>query len=412
MWRAALLATQLLSPKTGKVTDGVCRLLAKSDVDRLKAKGSATLLQEGEELMQQAWAEVAKAEADGLITADQSTTVFGKLAVRLVLHAVGKSSSFEQKKYNDHKQIHDLFLKELGACHKICMSQSPRRPTGASSQSSGSIESMLSLDEASDPLFLLTKEGYQVGSICTLKGKKRKYRLETLSSTNADLKEIVIAAEGEVVSLDLAEFKSTAKLHSKQGGYPVAVDVDSAAPFYPSMKETLKQERSRCSLFVSLASEATDNDHYTFLFSLCPNEVRSTAPHRKGELKLFPATDCISKISFVPILKVAHASHGSVIIKFQQFRFKVTPPKFPTTEDCEGWKDISLVPFWWVAEADADDANMVLKYSSEGIPYLTNSKALKSYDQLVVGFSHGMMLTECAKPKEGAKLKRAKAQDA
>jgi hypothetical protein len=154
----------------------------------------------------------------------------------------------------------------------------------------------LSLEEAGDPLYLVHKDGFKEGVICTVKGKSQKFKLQSLSISAATFEEIVVVGDGEEISFELCDLKANARIHSKPGGYPVAISIDGAEPFYPSSSTALHREQMRRRLFSELASLAQENDQHNYLFSLHPQEIRTSKAHKKGELIMFPATESLSKV--------------------------------------------------------------------------------------------------------------------
>jgi hypothetical protein len=89
--RAACLAAQLTSPKS---SDGISRLLTKSDVEKLKGKDMKQIVELAEKTMAMGWNIVSNAAAQSL-AAVICNGCFGKFIISVILHILGRKSMAE-----------------------------------------------------------------------------------------------------------------------------------------------------------------------------------------------------------------------------------------------------------------------------------------------------------------------------
>ena len=107
--RTALIAANLTSPK---VTDGIARLLVRSDIEGLKRKENVQHILDIEAALDHAWFIVKTHEAAGHLS--NSHIVFGRFSTRVVLHQLQESKQgAEGKVFKTQIEIKALFVSDL-----------------------------------------------------------------------------------------------------------------------------------------------------------------------------------------------------------------------------------------------------------------------------------------------------------
>ena len=103
--RAGFLACQLTSPK---VVDGVAKMMAKADLDKLKAGSQRQFLLKAENLLNDAW-KIAEQASDQ----EEVVSAFGRMLIRTVLHLTKKEKmGREPKGHGSLEVICKLFAQE------------------------------------------------------------------------------------------------------------------------------------------------------------------------------------------------------------------------------------------------------------------------------------------------------------
>ncbi|CAJ1445832.1 unnamed protein product [Effrenium voratum] len=106
--RLALLATILTSSKH---SDGISRLVTKSDLDKMKGSLQENAIKM-EDLLHEAW---NKLQMDTSLSTDTKTLLFGRLAVRLTLTLLGKQKHSREAPFESFTQILQVFAQELAS---------------------------------------------------------------------------------------------------------------------------------------------------------------------------------------------------------------------------------------------------------------------------------------------------------
>ena len=105
MIRSAIIVTNVV---VGKCTDGVAKLVTKSDITGLKSPKNLTMILEVEAFLEMAWNSALSQIASGKKKADVYK-VFGIAAIRATLMIFKKEKSGSEGKKYSLKDISDLF---------------------------------------------------------------------------------------------------------------------------------------------------------------------------------------------------------------------------------------------------------------------------------------------------------------
>ena len=144
--RVALLAAALTSSKH---QDGVQKLITKSDCERLKSVSNREKAKNAEKLLSKGWQAVQKCT----LTDDDKNVAFGKFAVRMILHILGKSD--REDPFESVADISDKFAAD-------CVSLTKAKPSAAGS-AVGSMEVTDVLQSSMSELALLQNPHIKVG---------------------------------------------------------------------------------------------------------------------------------------------------------------------------------------------------------------------------------------------------------
>lgn len=374
--RNGLFTVNLISPK---VEEGLCKFLDASHVERLRAKALEPEVDKVEESLAIAWNTVEKAKAAGLMHEDEAIGIYGRFSCRCLMYLTKTAKKgFEAKEYDNVEQIIDLFNNDMlfkSSKPVVSADSNEKAPTASSSKGPASFE------EVSSGRWLREQEGFAIGKMYTCKKHHgRIFMLEKMAESCAVFKELNLnfGAPIEVTSKH-ADLKKEWFVFK---GIATSKVVGDISAFMPSAAH-VQVDLGRCAVYQALIALAVKHQdaHTDLIFTLNPSDVRADREFKKGELKLVPATDAISKLS-------TKKSQSSIAVTLEGATFYIEPPaKFKSTAISEWSKTTVVQGFWWVSStADKDVANMVhTNISEDGINFkcLVNKKAVKKYEKLV-----------------------------
>ena len=138
--RAACLAAQPTSPKS---SDGISRLLTKSDVEKLKGKDMKQIVELAEKTLAMGWNIVSNAAAQGL-AAVVCNGCFGKFITTVILHILGKEKyGREPKGFESLDVINQMFVDEVkDRLSNSTSGQASGHQVGASAGSKNELQSL------------------------------------------------------------------------------------------------------------------------------------------------------------------------------------------------------------------------------------------------------------------------------
>lgn len=403
--RTALLATNLVSPK---VVDGVARLLAKADVERLRAKSSIPLLDKVEGMMAHAWEVAAKVMVSQAVSTCKTYPVLGRLHTRTILHITNKAKlGFEKLEFKSIEQIQQRFVEELMAA----MPQGTTIPSpwakpaaksggGGSTAASGQQPSssshaapmvatpMVNTSQLSDPAWIAKEAGFVIGKPYYNKAPgsgKELYILDAIDSTGAVLRSHDDGlSTPRDIKVDLSILLKKWAMFA--GELPTIIPADKVDERTMAASSHFDIERQKCIAFQALTDFETASSEKLkqLAFMLNPAELRARVHIPKGKLELAPATDfrciCSKAIPGAPVVQIGTS-----------YCFSLTEPPRARNIKSDDWKDeVVFVPFWWVSTTSvAGDANLtpkkhVVKDAGVTFTVLVNNKAIKAHERLLI----------------------------
>jgi len=143
------------------------------------------------------------------------------------------------------------------------------------------------------------------------------------------------------------------------------------------------------SMIEELCEKSTASEDFRFQLTGFSQQIVAAKKFKVGELKLFPLTDSLSKIS-----KIASTDNTSIVLATcKGVQYSISQPAGFKPDDLKDDKkkdSRAVIPFWWVKPATADqDVNMHLSevkasFWAASVWCLTNSEALKPNDVLLM----------------------------
>ncbi|CAE7026703.1 unnamed protein product [Symbiodinium sp. CCMP2592] len=325
--RAAMIATNLTATK---VVDGVARLLNKSDVSRLCAKGMEDAVKDWEELLARAWAHtqnVTEASARA-----KAVECFGRLMVRSTLFMCKKEKSGQEGlEHGSLANLLTLYEHEMGG-------KSAGATPAAATKDGPSDAAPATLENMQDPAFLMKLQGFAEGNL--YKGKQKyqdiwPWKLEKIGQSHGSFSLSCPVSWDKKVEVPLSELKKFFELHSGE--------------FFELCCEYFLKY-SQC------------EEELTFLKNptCCVLEGKA----KTGKLTIFPFTDQISKIGLKPAagsVEVWHSATGTSLY--------ISPPAAAAS---------LLSAFWQIpVGSEPNLATVLLNEKGWKIPILKNTAPLK-----------------------------------
>ena len=342
--RSAMLATQLVSPQQ-HVSDGIAKLVSKTDLQSLLRKDKALQVNAGEEMLASRWQQLASLMQDGGISERDRNDVFGKLSCRTVLFLVGKQKDGpERKVYRSFKDISDAYDADLrkigGGAHATMLSQTAESSAGAPDQLAPA-----SFEDVSSPQHIAKEAGFEVGNNYSHKQTSMVYKLVEMA--DSAVFQSVSLKPGEAVQMtvkydDLR--KSFVPYKGKlQIKLPGTIDTHDAVN-----NEALKFDILKASAYAEIMRLVMEAPADTLAvdFFLNPTECRAKVKTSKGAMRLLPACpmSCLSPPKPSSIFKV---------YKEKVHVLTIDPPSKMRSSDPADWKkDQILSAMFWVKESD------------------------------------------------------------
>eukprot|EP00435_Cladocopium_sp_Y103_P009961 s1829_g2.t1 len=381
MLRVALACCQVTSPKSSQ-KDGFAKLILKSDFDKLKGKKLLPNLLKAEALMLTAWEAIQKSG----LPVERIALPFGKLQVRLALWLLDKEmKGREVTKYEEMKQIKDMFETELAAC-------STQQDSGAASASTTSSSAcpggpVKALELAPDPksIALAQHKHIKLNGLYIYKGGDKVYSWQEMKDDGALLLHAPYFGNTEEMRVKLADLKFLKEWKKPR---PALIADDVREQLLPSQSPMLEQEQATAQAQCALYEKHKESQGCIFFFAMLgdfevlvsnQNEVFAGAKYNKGKLQLLP-------MGTLQLLPVAKASKGACIIKSKDLEnegYLAQPWKFDFNK-----KAGLFCPFWMVKEGeDKDDSCLTrstVKVGNLHIPCFTNKEPIEKGCPLLV----------------------------
>ena len=378
--RAACIACNLVSPKP-KITDGIARLVVKTDITNLCRKDKLLSVTAAESLMADAWGQVQQACAEGRMDRPTCHAIFGKLQSRALLFLLGKLKDGPEKKiFKTLSEINLKFAEDVrtatAGTGEACDADVGMRAAGCNSGV------QVTLEEQADPVWIARQNGFVVGKYYVDKlNPNNIFLLESFTATGVTFQ---LHALGRThVEFELFDnLKSKYMLHRSKMQLAITDDI---TPHQPEHHAVMQMDLKRAALFSELMAAAVQHsqreaDHLTFM--LFPPEVRIKSPCKKGELKLLPVTD-LGRLHSKRTSSSVLASDG------KGTTFSIDAPQKVRDAEQSKWAPGSVfAAYWWVGtttdETEATVKRGQMKVGKFTVPTFENIKALSVHDKLLV----------------------------
>jgi hypothetical protein len=188
-------------------------------------------------------------------------------------------------------------------------------------------------------------------------------------------------ASAVAMKIKLDELKNMAKFKGTlQQQIPPAISSNLAFKHV-----SVQAEAKKAALFVALSglTDGTCQAEANLTYLLHPQVVLANCGFKKGELKLIPMTDTLSKLTISDSTKVVEP-----FVQVEGCKVCISPPSLVKSHDPKMWGDKQvMVAYWCVGSAENEEAaNMMhstVKYNDINIPVLVNKVPIKKGDKLL-----------------------------
>ena len=400
--RHALITTNLTSTK---VEDNIAKLLTKSDIASLSKKLVEAKAADAELAAARDFAHNLHERA--ALPRATYIELMGLLRLRYGAHLCGKGKmTFEAIQYKDRGDIMAQFLraitdhmKENGTSMSAMGVTFPRSlqfgllaTDQPSEDKQPEAAKLLSIDEVNDKTYIAKCKGVQVNMLVYEKSvgaDKGIYRIHEIGE-HVVVKE-VDAFKDDLITANVAFDKFMEEWAKHQGDVPTCVAGKWEASYVTNM-DLAKQELAKCHLYVALhsAAEQWHEEPMSDAVQLClkPMGLRAKKDFKAQELCLYPMPLTTGSVgtkhsqTAIRVPSTFEASGGRIT-------FYINPPPQPRDANVEKWVQNAFVsPFFWVIyTTDKKVANAVLKQDKQRdfvLPYITNTKALKPGDKILL----------------------------
>eukprot|EP00933_Yihiella_yeosuensis_P004909 TRINITY_DN109317_c0_g1_i1.p1 TRINITY_DN109317_c0_g1~~TRINITY_DN109317_c0_g1_i1.p1 ORF type:complete len:719 (-),score=159.64 TRINITY_DN109317_c0_g1_i1:127-2283(-) len=387
--KVAVVATQLTSVKQ---SDGIAKLLARSDLTALKKPTILPSVLQAETSLSHAWREVEEAKfSQDLALQQKALTAYGRLGIRLILHFTKKEKGGgDGTKYDSIADILKLHEEEKQTV-KAASNTSASSTTAASK-----LQVMTELSDSRDIVKLIAgKYNLVAGKFYTCKNAVvadtgRIYQLEEVSKFHLKLKpwnpfkteSSISVKHNRAVSEELkcwSECKNKPPVLMPQGFLDQLQFRDAG------LQALARKGMAFAALYDMAVAHPADGD--LKMLSTC--EFFARRKFKKGELKLIAMTDKQEKL----LTKAGETKKKEdALMVYDGVEYVISPPaslpKLPLDEkDEKKLSSLILAPFWHI-KRDSADFNMQRVYlsSNDGktkVMALTNCKGLQEDDKIV-----------------------------
>ena len=358
--RTALMAGNLVSPK---IVDGISKLLVKADVERVKSKDKAAVVDQTESMMSIAWSITDQLCTDGVMSHDELHPVMGRFHTRAALWLVGKGKlGFEKKDYKTLDEILEAFVDDVAAVlpaghvveHDWFKHRSAAPPVMSATAVVPKSGGPVNMNDLGDVNWHAPEAGLIIGKVYFQKSvgpSAGLYVLKKISDKGCELEEHSVTKPTTMqATIPIERFMT---LWSEYKG-SLQVQLQGYCGSTVQSASRLHLDRNKAVVLEGLFQAAVKHDAINSLaFYINPNEVRVVEKVAKGKLTLVPATSHDK----VTVLK------GPVQVQVGRDTLYVSEPPKPRTTCVADWKhEVIIVPFWWVCTtSNEDEVNMVEK---------------------------------------------------
>jgi len=420
MVRTAMIISNLTG---GKVEDGVARLLSKTDIQRAAGKPKAGESREIEQVLQDAW-QIVQAASD----VDACIKPLGQLFARLGLKLLGIEKKGRESKVYSLSECKHMFLNDVskivGKTIQFEKWEVPAKPNEQSAENTAQRDApkAASLDDHSDPVFIMGSSGFKIGNMVVEKGVDvhAENIFTIFSIENKDV------ALHQVCSYSATPTKYNIELEELIKNWMVTKTEPPKAMSSPTagVPEAFMISQQKYAIFSGLvdlfSKHANAYKHMTYYkgSSCIPDHVRTGKDDTKANsltlIPLVPATNIVADST--------SASKGYSAGTYDGHTYTIMPLAKPVIKDND-WaeKNAFVNPFFWVGKTvDRKVANMVeeeITYKGMQITVLKNNIEIKPFTRLQIfvkptqsktPLQNVKAITDAGKHADGPPSKRTK----
>lgn len=405
MLRNAILITHVC---IGKCTDGVAKLITKTDFAGLKAKKYENVIMEAENFLQKAWTHVESS----FFEKPMVYKIFAMAAMRVVLMIFKKEKFGRENQKYTMTEIENMFMQDITRGSMDAPTASPSSTSATPQPQGKDVDKAISLQESSDCMFLAKKQlGLEPHSHYTVKDQpSRVWTLDAVGSDHVILVHYPLLEPSKKLSMTFKGDDIISKLKATKSKPPTLFDDTDLAQLFPNPQS---QEISKCKVFQALLEvyNAEDLDEHQILVQKSPKLAVFAKKDIKAKgIKLIPCPESLSSI----VLKQPPVNSKYSQCKFDNqvwYLLPTKPLKFPKETDQDQSVKGIFAPFWTCMAKDDEGTleEKVMTFStSQGpieIHILVNKDAIAAHQQLAL---KGAKLEGAQDPSGEPSKKKAK----
>ena len=368
------IALALCNLQCAEIEDGIARLVTPAHIKKLSANSGFTKCSELEKDLKQAWDIVQTITSTLAKPEDIFYQALGQFFVRAALNAIGKSYD-------------GLNNEDIKVCFLECLSATAGQTIDFPAWQRASAPAVdatpkahmpvalavQSLDDLANPVFIMEKQGFNIGMQVQLDGSSMYYEIVSISS-KIGIRRIGVynALEQFESSVELPEFLQTFVKPKQAAPQQMAQTI---VPIIPQTQVT------KAALFKALAEAYGKHCQKASDLVLWSNpyQVRTSCKIGSEKLVLVPMASLTNIFqASAPIINSIefpekHASDVGLST------FRITKPAFKPT-------DPYYIPFWFVNQTQVSaDINMVAGtrvFGGVTVPVLINMREIPAFTQL------------------------------
>ena len=377
--RTAVLAAQLT---TTKVVDGIARLITKADVNNFKTKPMQAQVELVETLLDTAWRELQELLASGLASEMQASKLYGLLCIRFVLFLTKKAKwGIDTTEWSSLEAIFEDYKAEKDKVVSNCRSTASMAPKH-SPMASSSGDAAATSGDASNPLWVAQQRmtvPMVAGNfyVSTKDYPNQVFQLTGLDIGGATFMEhnvLKTATQLQSVACKLEELKKWLEYKGKLQKL-IAELPATASPHH-------QVELDKCRIFSDLAQLAAEHQQIPgdLLFAINQMELAAGRDIKKGELKLVPLTDSVSKIVNTSSSRASAVGLDGAAVLW------ILPPSLTKADELN--TSAIGAPYWWVKPTSEPEAATLvvckIQVGPNSYEAYTNPKGIKKFAKLMV----------------------------
>ena len=393
--RGALVACNLTATKS---SDGIAKLLTKSDIQSLKGKDKVQSVFDLESKLEQAESFLTELVANKSLTDTQALDIRGRLQVRSAAHLCGKGKlTFEGVEYKSVDRIVEVFFDEV---QKVLPGAKCPAASSATVATTPAPSELLNFQDVSDAKRLATGKGFNVGNLVYDKaiGQSVLFCIKALGDTvSLERRELLPRGPATQTAVDLPAFLKEWSIY--KGSPPLLLEEAAVALRTPLTTEAIKLDMTRALMFAALHDYAKLQEkhccsnmfHVVLHAQAVNNAVYAAKRISKHSLVLVPSVS-LQYIGFTKGPSAIPTGHN-VTVNGHIFEVYLSKPLQPNYEEsskpaAEWDKNACVHPYFYVSttttKGEVTMSKTIVEHKGCRFPVLRNEREVQELEQLCV----------------------------